>query len=72
MIAGVVQLLGGEHRAGVEVVPQAERMADLVHDDLLDHLAEELLGELARPRSALPALGEGEGGQAASPAGGPS
>src|SRR5262249_58048650 len=43
---GVVHLVGSEHRAGAEVVPQAERVPDLVHHRLLDGLAEELLGEL--------------------------
>ena len=42
----VVELLLGEHRAGLEVVPQAQRVADLVHHDVLDRLADELLGQL--------------------------
>ena len=37
---GVVQLLVGQHGAGLEVVPQAERVPDLVHDDLLDRLVD--------------------------------
>ena len=42
----VVDLVGAEHRAGLEVVPQAQRVADLVHHHFLDRLAQELLGKL--------------------------
>ena len=58
---GVVQLLVLEHRAGLEVVPQAERVADLVHRHFLDRLADQLVQH--RRRRLLAVLGRVHGRQ---------
>src|SRR5262249_39838767 len=36
-----------EHGAGLEVVAQSQRVADLVHDDVLDSLVNQVFGDLA-------------------------
>ena len=41
-----MQLVVLEHRAGLEVVPQAERVADFVHHRFLDGLPNQLVGHL--------------------------
>ncbi len=43
---GVVNLVGPQHDAGLEIMPQSQRVADLVHHHFLDRLAKELLGKL--------------------------
>ncbi len=59
----VVQLLRGQHGAGLEVMAKSERVPDLVHDDLLDPLADEFLGQaLARP--GLARIGDRQGREA--------
>ena len=47
VISGLLTSCERQHAAGLEVVPQAQRVADLVHHDFLDRLGDELFGHLA-------------------------
>ena len=58
-----MQLLVGQHGAPLEIVAQAERVADLVHDRFLDGLVDQVVGHLVAGLGQA-APGNGNGGHA--------